>query len=272
MTKAKRAMVGDVKIVDLIIEMVDARAPLSTRNPDIDKIANNKARIIILNKADMADDKINEEWLEYFNNKGFHSLLMDSRQRKSINKLNKLIDLACQEKRERDSKRGIKNRPVRAMVTGIPNVGKSTLINSLSGKAMAKTGNKPGVTKGNQWLKLNKSVELLDTPGILWPKFEDEQIGEKIAYIGSINDMIINIRELATNLIKWFLVNKPEVLEERFEIKDLDEHESLIQIAKLRLCLSKGGEYDYDKAASIFVNDFRTGKLGKISLERPKKE
>ncbi len=271
MTKAKRAMAEDVKMIDLIIEMTDARAPLSTRNPDIDQLGQGKARLIILNKADAADERANRQWEEYFQKLGYECLMMDSREKKSIKKLMASIDKACEKKKERDRKRGILNRPIRAMVTGIPNVGKSTLINSISGKATAKTGNKPGVTKGNQWIRLNKSVELLDTPGILWPKFEDQHVGEMIAFIGSINDMIIDTRELGTELIRWFLANRPEILRERFEIEDMDEHEALIQIAKLRGCIIKGNEYDYDKAASIFINEFRSGKLGKITLEWPPK-
>ena len=233
MTKAKRAMSEDIKIIDLIIEMTDARAPLSTRNPDIDKLGSGKARLIILNKADMADELTNIAWVKYFNSLGYECLLMDS---------------------------------------GIPNVGKSTLINSISGKASAKTGNKPGVTKGNQWIRLNKTVELLDTPGILWPKFEDEHVGEMIAFIGSINDIIIDIRELGTELIAWFIENKAEILKERFDIDTKDKHEALIAIAKKRACIGKGEEYDYDKAASIFINEFRNAKLGRISLESPKIE
>ena len=155
------------------------------------------------------------------------------------------------------------------MVTGIPNVGKSTLINSISGKASAKTGNKPGVTKGNQWIRLNKNVELLDTPGILWPKFEDEHVGEMLAFIGSINDMVVDTRELTTELIAWFLENKPETLEEVFESRSGNKFDVLTDIAKKRNCLAKGDEYDYDKAALIFINEFRSGKLGKISLEKP---
>ena len=228
MTKAKRAMAEDVKIIDLIIEMTDARAPLSTRNPDIDQLGQGKARLIILNKADAADERANRQWEEYFQKLGYECLMMDSREKKSIKQL-------------------------------------------MAGKATAKTGNKPGVTKGNQWIRLNKSVELLDTPGILWPKFEDQHVGEMIAFIGSINDMIIDTRELGTELIRWFLANRPEILRERFEIEDMDEHEALIQIAKLRGCIIKGNEYDYDKAASIFINEFRSGKLGKITLEWPPK-
>lgn len=269
MTKAKRAMSKDVKIVDLIIEMTDARAPLATRNPDIDELGRGKARIIILNKADMAEDRANKLWEEYFKNLGYETLLMDSREKSKIKKLISVIDKACESKRERDKKKGILNRPIRAMVTGIPNVGKSTLINSIANRSIAKTGNKPGVTKGNQWIKLNKSVELLDTPGILWPKFEDEKIGEKIAFIGSINDMIIDSRVLAIELINFFIKNKKEVLKEKFSTELEDANEILIEIAKQKGCIKKGNEYDYDKAADAFINDFRSGRLGKITLELP---
>ena len=181
-----------------------------------------------------------------------------------------LIEIAAKEKRERDLKRGIKNRPVRTMITGIPNVGKSTLINSIVGKAMAKTGNKPGVTKGNQWIRINKSVELLDTPGILWPKFEDEHTGEMIAFIGSINDMIVDTTELASAFIEWCFKNDESLLKERYDIAGNTVEEVLKEIAIKRSCLKKGNEYDYEKAAAILIQDFREGKLGKISLEKPK--
>ncbi len=272
MTKAKRAMSEDVKIVDLIIEMTDARAPLAARNPDIDKLGANKARVIVLNKADMADERANTLWKSYFEGLGYECLFMDSREKTNVKKLIQLIDKACEGKRERDRKRGILNRPVRAMVTGIPNVGKSTLINSISGRASAKTGNKPGVTKGNQWIKLNKSVELLDTPGILWPKIEDERVGEMIAFIGSINDMIIDRIELAAEIVKWFLQNKPQMFEEKYGFvpsEDQKAEEILTKIAEVRNIVKKGGEFDIDKAAAGFINDFRSAKLGRVTLEWP---
>ncbi len=272
MTKAKRAMAEDVKIVDLIIEMLDARAPLASRNPDIDKLGSGKARVIILNKADMAEETVNQAWVQYFRGCSYECLLTDSRQRTDLQKLMALIEKACAAKREKDRKRGIINRPIRAMVSGIPNVGKSTLINSISGRAGAKTGNKPGVTKGNQWIRLNKNIELLDTPGILWPKFEDPEVGKKIAFIGSINDMIIDIRELATELLDWLLRNKPEILAERYGIEgNKDKYAVLSEIAAKRGCLGKGQSYDYDKAAALFIHEFRNAKLGRISLEVPPK-
>ena len=270
MTKAKRAMSDAIKLVDIIIEMTDARAPEATRNPEITGLGAGKSRIIILNKADLADENANIRWASYYKEMGYECMFMDSRQKNGVNSLIKAIENVSKDKRERDAKRGIKNRPVRAMVAGIPNVGKSTLINTVSGRAMAKTGNKPGVTKGNQWIKLKGQVELLDTPGILWPKFEDERVGEMIAFIGSINDMIIDIRELGLELIKWLLKNRPEVLEERFNIKEgEDENAVLIKIATVRGCTKKGGELDYDKAASVLVNEFRSGKLGRITLQMP---
>ena len=181
MTKAKRQMQEDLKLIDLIIELVDARIPLSSRNPDIDELGKNKSRLILLNKSDLADEKYNEEWTKYFQQKGFFVLKVNARSGAGLKAIQGVITEACKEKIERDRRRGIKNRPIRAMVVGIPNVGKSTFINSYAGKACTKTGNKPGVTKGKQWIRLNKSLELLDTPGILWPKFEDQEVGKRLA-------------------------------------------------------------------------------------------
>ena len=202
MTKAKRQMQEDLKLIDLIIELVDARVPLSSRNPDIDQLGQNKSRLILLNKADLADERQNEAWKEYFQSKGFYVVKVDSRNGAGMKTIQNVIQEACKEKIERDRRRGIKNRPIRAMVAGIPNVGKSTFINTFAGKACAKTGNKPGVTKGKQWIRLNKNVELLDTPGILWPKFEDQLVGIRLACVGSIKDDILNIEELALWLLE----------------------------------------------------------------------
>lgn len=279
MTKAIRNMQEDIKVIDLIIEMVDARAPLATRNPDVDKLGQNKGRIIVLNKADMADERCNKEWKDFFISQGYECMYMDSRKKADMRELMACIDRASAEKREKDKKRGIINRPVRAMVAGIPNVGKSTLINTIAGKSAAKTGNKPGVTKGNQWIRLNKQIELLDTPGILWPKFEDEHVGEMIAYIGSVNDLIVNTSELAECLGKWLIANKTEALKTYFKNENVDEadncvtdyHKLIDTICASRGCLKPGGEYDYEKAENILINDFRSGRLGRISLERADK-
>ena len=270
MTKAKRMMQENIKLIDLVIELVDARIPLSSRNPDIDELGKNKARLVLLNKADLAEDKWNDAWAEYFKKKGFSVVKVNSRKGGGIKSIQGVIREACAEKIERDRKRGILNRPVRAMVVGIPNVGKSTFINALAGKACAKTGNKPGVTKGKQWIRLNKQVELLDTPGILWPKFEDQEVGLKLAFIGSIKDEVLQTEELAAELIHFLRNEYPQVLPEKYDI-DMDEDDYVVlnRIAKSRNCIVRGNELDTEKAALLLLDDFRNGKLGRLTLEYP---
>lgn len=267
MTKAKRAMKEDIKLIDLIIELVDARVPLSSRNPDIDELGAGKARLILLNKSDLADESQNVKWASYFQSRGCYVVKVNSKSGAGLKQINGVVQEACKEKIERDRRRGILNRPVRAMVVGIPNVGKSTFINSFAGKACAKTGNKPGVTKGNQWIRLNKTLELLDTPGILWPKFEDQTVGIRLALIGSINDEILNKDELALELIRFLKKQYPGVLEEKYQADGEDAVEVLNQIAKARACLQKGGELDLAKASRLLIDDFRNGKLGRLTLE-----
>ena len=268
MTKAKRQMQEDLKLIDLIIELVDARVPLSSRNPDIDQLGQNKSRLILLNKADLADERQNEAWKEYFQSKGFYVVKEDSRNGAGMKTIQNVIQEACKEKIERDRRRGIKNRPIRAMVAGIPNVGKSTFINTFAGKACAKTGNKPGVTKGKQWIRLNKNVELLDTPGILWPKFEDQLVGIRLACVGSIKDDILNIEELALWLLEKLKKDYPGFLEKRYGISEEGTPlETLEAIAKARGCLKRGEELDYVKASGLIFDDFRGGKIGRITLE-----
>ena len=270
MTKARRMMQENIKLIDLIIELVDARIPLSSRNPDIDELGRNKARLILLNKADLAEDSRNDEWIEYFREKGWSAVKVNSKKGGGIKSIQSVIQEACREKTERDRKRGILNRPVRAMVVGIPNVGKSTFINALAGKACAKTGNKPGVTKGKQWIRLNKNVELLDTPGILWPKFEDQEVGLKLAFIGSIKDEILQTEELAAELIRFLNASYPGVLEEKYSIEaGEDPYEELRLIAESRHCLLKGSGLDTEKAAGILLDDFPNGRLGRITLQIP---
>ena len=207
MTKAKRMMQENIGLIDLVIELVDARIPLSSRNPDIDELGKNKARLVLLNKSDLADAGANKLWMEYFRGKGFHVLEINARSGQGLRAIQGMVKEACKEKIERDRKRGIRNRPIRAIVVGIPNVGKSTFINSFAGKACTKTGNKPGVTKGKQWIRLNRELELLDTPGILWPKFESEEVGRNLALIGSMNDEILQMTELAADLIDYLMVH-----------------------------------------------------------------
>lgn len=270
MTKAKRMMQENIKLIDLIIELVDARIPMSSRNPDIDELGKGKARIILLNKSDLADAGLNQEWESFFKEKGYFVQLLNAKSGAGIKNIQALVQESCKEKIERDRKRGIINRPVRAMVVGIPNVGKSTFINSFAGKACAKTGNKPGVTKGKQWIRLNRNLELLDTPGILWPKFEDQKIGEHLALIGSINDEILHVDELAVALIRNLKNSYLDLLEKRYNITmDEDAYDTLKKIAIARRCLQKGELPDVDRASSMLLEDFRSGKLGRITLERP---
>ena len=270
MTKAKRMMQEDIKLIDLIIELVDARVPLSSRNPDIDELGKNKARLILLNKSDLADERQNAAWESYFLEKGFFVVKVNSKSGAGVKAVHGAIQEACKEKIERDRRRGIKNRPGRCMVVGIPNVGKSTFINTFAGKACAKTGNKPGVTKGKQWIRLKKGVELLDTPGILWPKFEDQNVGIRLALIGSIKDEILNIDELSLVLIEYLVHHYAGILTQRYEIVEEGKPVEMLEaIAKNRNCLLKGGDLDYSKAAALLIEDFRSGKLGKITLEIP---
>ncbi len=270
MTKAKRQMQEDLKLIDLNIELVDARIPLSSRNPDIDELGKNKARLILLNKSDLADERYNEQWSAYFQKKGFYVVKVNAKSGAGLKSIQGVIQEACKAKIERDRRRGIKNRPIRAMVVGIPNVGKSTFINSYAGKACAKTGNKPGVTKGKQWIRLNKTLELLDTPGILWPKFEDQEVGKRLAFIGSIKDEILNLEELSLELLDYIRTNYPGLLNTRYGIEEEGTPVSLLEaVADKRKCLIRGQEIDYAKAAGIVMEEFRNGKIGRITLEFP---
>ncbi len=272
MTKAKRMMQEDIKLIDLVIEIIDARVPLSSRNPDIDELGKNKARLIILNKSDLADEKKNDAWAAWFQGKGCFTAKVNARNGAGMKKIQDTIQEACKEKIERDRKRGIMNRPVRAMVVGIPNAGKSTFINTLAGKACAKTGNKPGVTKGKQWIRLNKNIELLDTPGILWPKFEDQLVGLKLAVVGSIKDELLQSEELAMWLIAYLRKEYAGLLTERYQIEeDGTDLEILERIAQSRGCRLKGNLPDYPKTAALIVEDFRSGRLGRITLEKPER-
>lgn len=271
MTKARRQMQEDVKLIDLIIELVDARIPASSANPDINEIGKNKFRLILMNKSDLADPSMNKKWMDYYQQNGIKAIEINALNRATLKNINSIVMDVCQQKIERDRKRGIINRPLRAMVVGIPNVGKSTFINSFAGKASAKTGNKPGVTKGKQWIRLNKSIELLDTPGILWPKFESEKVGERLALIGSINDDIINTEELAITLIRYVREKYAGSLAERFKLENEDGEELILleSMAKSRGCLKSGGNYDLAKISSIVLDEFRSGKLGRITLDNP---
>ncbi len=313
MTKARRMMQEEMKLVDLVLELIDARIPFSSKNPDIDELAKGKARVILLNKADLADDAVTAAWEELFKKKGLLPARINARTGAGLKSIQPLIQEACREKIERDRRRGILNRPVRAMVVGIPNVGKSTFINSFAGRSCTKTGNTPGVTKGKQWIRLNKQVELLDTPGILWPKFEDPTVGKMLSAVGSIREELILPEELALWLIAFLRVSYPDALGKRYgadvlsgvetgkkpDAKDVqgvqaaqnggkepgrekadpsflesksteEENVSILRkIARIRSCLLKGNEPDLVRASRLLIDDFRTGKLGRISLETP---
>ena len=272
MAKARRQMEADIKLIDLIIELTDARIPQSGRNPDIDEIGRNKSRMILLNKADLADPSQNEAWIARYRSMGMEALALDARKRSAMKQIEASVRIACREKIERDQRRGIKNRPIRAMVAGIPNVGKSTFINSFSGKAVTKTGNKPGVTKGKQWIRMSKTLELLDTPGILWPKFEDKTVGRNLAMIGSMNDDVLNLDELSLELISYLRRYYPGALSARYGVEEdtaVEPVRVLEAIAQARSCIKKGAEIDYTKAATLLLDEFRAGLLGRITLERP---
>jgi ribosome biogenesis GTPase A len=270
MTKAKRMMQENIKLVDVVIELVDARVPLSSRNPDMKQIANNKPRITVFNKVDLADDEKTRIWMDRFKAEGSSVLYVNSKNGKGINNVLATAREVCKEKIERNKKRGLINKPIRAMVVGIPNVGKSTFINKLVGKSSAKTGNKPGVTRGKQWIKLKKDIELLDTPGILWPKFEDKQVGINLAFIGSIKDEILDSRELCFELIDFMKNNYKENLLKHYQIDEIDNKKSdeiLEDITIKRNILKTGNKPDIERMALMFLDEFRNGKFGKITLE-----
>ena len=270
MSKAKRQMQEDIKLIDVVIELVDARIPYSSKNPDIDTLAKGKDRVILLNKADLADERATTAFKKYYESKGFHVCTVNSKGGNGVKNVMNTVRTACREKIEKDRARGIIGRPIRAMIVGIPNVGKSTFINSFAGKACAKTGNKPGVTKGKQWIRLNKELELLDTPGILWPKFDDQAVGLRLALIGSMNDEVLNINELCIELITYVREQFPGMLKVRYGIEETGTaDEILMKIAEARKCIKKGNDLDYDKAAALVLDEFRSGTLGKITLEFP---
>lgn len=271
MKKTRESIERNLSIVDLVLELIDARIPYSSQNPIIDTIINKKPRIIILNKSDLADLNANILWQEYFKTKGIDTVLLDSLSGKGINDLLSMADKVVEAKRVSYRNRGVINRPTRAMIIGIPNVGKSTLINTLSGRKGAKTGNKPGITKSNQWIKTKGKLELLDTPGILWPKFEEEIVGLNLAFTGAIKDEILDIENLAFKFVETIINLYPKALNNRYgmNISGLTPLEIMKEIGRKRGCLLKGGEIDYRKVSNIILDEFRKGKIGNITLELP---
>ncbi|MBQ7247955.1 MAG: ribosome biogenesis GTPase YlqF [Lachnospiraceae bacterium] len=270
MTKAVRSMKEDLKLIDLVIELIDARVPLSSRNPDLDGLCRGKARFLLMTKADLADPQANDRWRAYYEAKGLAVVVTDARNGRDKSAIEAQIRTALQKKSERDRARGIMNRPLRVMIAGIPNVGKSTLINSLAGKTAAKTGDKPGVTKGNQWINIGRGVELLDTPGILWPRFEDPMVGVKLALIGSINDNILDAEELACEGIKYLVSNYPGVINARYgACEEGMSYEVLTDIARHRNLVKSGAAPDTLRAARLFLDDLRSSRTGRFTLEVP---
>lgn len=272
MTKTVRMMSENISLVDVVVELIDARIPYSSKNPDIDNLAKNKKRIIVMNKTDLADPAKTEAWKKWFEAKGFTVILADAVKGTGVNKVADTARTLMKDKIEREKARGRLFVPVRAMIVGIPNVGKSTFINKTVGKTTAKTGDKPGVTKGKQWIRIKKDFELLDTPGILWPKFEDEEVGLKLAMIGSINDNILDTETLCTEYINLMMVVNPNFIKNRYNVEfdTIDEpHDVLEKIAVSRGFIKKGGEPDCERTAKIVLDEFRGGKIGKITLEMP---
>jgi len=277
MAKARRQIEEKLKLIDIVIELLDARIPLSSRNPMVDDILAGKRRLVVLNKVDLADPKITDEWVRYFGDLGLQALPIDSASGKNVQMIITRSKQILQDKIEAQIKKGITPRAIRGLIVGIPNVGKSTLINRLAGRSIAQTGDRPGVTKGQQWIKVGKEMELLDTPGILWPKFEDELVGLRLAATGAIKEEILNVEDVAFYAVKALINQYEAAIKERYAIQyeqlDLDNPHEIVEImeaiGRKRGCLQSGGTVDLEKASLAILRDLRSGKLGRISLEQP---
>jgi ribosome biogenesis GTPase A len=275
MAKTRRILAENLKLVDVVIELLDARIPRSSKNPEIDQIVKDKPRIAVLNKADLADEAVSKEWSKWYSSKGYSSIFIDSIKGKGINELKSKLRSMMKDKLERDKQKGRIFRPIRTMVVGIPNVGKSSFINKIAGKASAITGDKPGVTRSKQWIRINEEILLLDTPGILWPKFEDPEVGLNLAFTGAIKDDIIDTIEISAVLLERLSSTYPKNISERFKLGELENRtgeELLTAVGKNRGCIISGGEINYDRVATIVLDEFRGGKVGRISLEKPEDE
>ena len=276
MAKTRRMIQDNLKLVDVVIELVDARLPLSSRNPDVDKIIGSKPRIVVLNKADIADNSLTMKWLNYFKDKNIEAISANSQTGKGLKKeLDNAIEIVLADKFKRDETKGIQRHAVKMMVIGIPNVGKSSFINRLSGRAAAKTGDRPGITQTKQWIRIAGKYELLDTPGILWPKFENKDDAKKIAFTGGIKDEILDVEDLAYELLGYLKQSYMDSLLKTYNLNDsdseLNKYELLESIGRKRGCVISGGEVDTFRTANIIISDFRSAKLGRITLEEPKR-
>lgn len=274
MTKTKRQIQASLKLVDAVAEIIDARIPVSSRNPDLDSIIQNKPRVVLMNKCDMADPSSTQKWINYFKNTGIVAIPIDCKTGRGINKFVSSVNEALKEKIEKQKNKGLLNPTVRVMIVGIPNVGKSTFINRISKNRKAKAEDKPGVTRGNQWFTINKGFEVLDTPGVLWPKFEDKIVGERLAFTGAVKDQIMDTELLAMRLLDFLKVEKNPIFVERFKlqnepIEDIESYELLELIGRKRGMLISGGEIDTERAAIMLLDEYRSAKLGKCTFELP---
>ena len=273
MAKTRRMISEHLKLVDVVVELLDARLPLSSRNPEIDRIVGERPRILVFNKMDIADSDATDRWMQWFTDQGYTVIAVDSQSGKGFSALNQAIDKVMKERFERDKAKGIQRHSVKLMVVGIPNVGKSSFINRLSGRSAARTGDRPGITTTKQWIRIAGKYELLDTPGILWPKFENPEVAKRIAFTGGIKDEIMDVEELACELLAYLSKAYAPLLIERFRIDEealnLEPYDLLEAIGRKRGCVISGGNIDTFRAASLVLDDFRSAKIGKISLELP---
>lgn len=272
MAKTARLIKENLKLADIIVELLDARVPISSKNPDIDDMIQSKPRVIILNKADLADEKINNDWIRYFESINIPAILFDSTHAKNTGAVTEIIKKVLKDKIDSLKAKGMINRSIKMMIVGIPNVGKSSFINKLVGKATAITGDRPGVTRGKQWIRIKQGFEILDTPGILWPKFEDENTGLRLAFIGSVKDEIIDTETLGAKLLDFLNLNYSDCLKSRYKLKateGLDGFKLLEAVAKSRGFLVSGGDVDTLRASNIVLDEFRASRLGRISIEKP---
>jgi len=273
MKKTRELIQKNLKLVDIVYEVIDARIPISSRNPEIDQLVQSKPRLIILNKSDLASEKGNALWKQYFEKLGYPVIFMDQDKNKSTKKLIQITERKMKDKREKQLAKGIVNKPIRIMIVGIPNSGKSTIINALAGRKSTQTGNRPGVTKGKQWVKLKNNLELLDTPGILWPKFEDQKVAKNLAFTGAIKDEIMDMETLALRLVERLIEIDPNCLAERYNVEiDVENGLNTMEIiARKRGCIMKSREIDYTRISRILLDEFRRAIIGKITLEYPEK-
>ncbi len=274
MAKTRRLIAENLKLVDVIIELLDARIPFSSRNPEINSLINNKPRLVAFNKSDLADERISRQWVKWYADQGIDCILINSINGKGLNEVKARARELMSEKIERNRAKGKIFTPVRTMIVGIPNVGKSSFINKIVGKATAVTGDRPGVTRGKQWIRINSEIELLDTPGILWPKFEDQEVGMNLAFTGAIKDDIMDIGEVAMELLYRLSKTYNAELCTRFKldpevIKDMESLELLETVGRKRGCIVSKGEIDYSRISAIVLDEFRGGKIGRITLEKP---